>query len=230
MTSTSLDTDINLVLLSPDKRIREAGDVLSRMYRTILRDNVVSWQKWSTLLTLHLDRSYEGRTVSMDKITNDRNNLRKGLGSPWMSFETFLKGIDILNPEEASFEVRLDMGGGTEVAVKCDLKEVKPQDSSAELAKMFDKLCSQLDKDPNDLGDEIEAYINDPSVRVMASGRQKGNDKGNLKRELSRKTMTFEVFKKGLRVLRPQVTHFETSLKWTAKRSTVHRLRINSPT
>ena len=230
MTPTSLDTDINLVLLSPDKRIREASDVLSRMYRTVLRDNVVSWQKWSTLLTLHLDRQYQGKVVSMDKITNDRNNLRKGLGSPWMSFETFIKGIDILMPEEAELEIKLDMGGGKFISVVSNIKEVTPISSSKELGRMFKSLCEQLGKRTSHLGDDIEDYITDTSLRLNTSGRQKGNDKGNLKRELSRDNMTFEVFKKGLRILKPQVTHFEVRIKWTAKRETVHQLRINSPT
>lgn len=229
MTPPSLDTDINLVLLSPDKKIREASDVLSRMYRLILRDCVVSWQKWSTLLTLHLDRTYKGRLVSMDKITNDRNNLRKGLGAPWMSFETFVKGIDVLNPETAELNIWLEMGDGKAIGHVCDLKTITPENSNRELAKVFHGLCEALGKDPTNLSEDIDRYVNDPKRRAVFSGRQKGNDKGNLKRELSRDSMTFEVFKKGLRILNPVVTHFEITLKWTEDRVTRHHLKINSP-
>lgn len=223
-----IDTDISAVLMSPDKRVQEACDVLSRMYRTILRGNVPGWQKWNTLLTHHLDRVYGGVPVSIDKITNDRGNLRKALGAPTMTWPTFCKGIDILNPQRALFKVSLEMPEGLVVEEIDILKPVAEGDVGV-LAYLFRSLCEQSGRDYTNLSSEIDAYLNNPKYRVKSQGRQKGNDKGNLKRELVRDEITFDVLLKGLRALNPAVTHFEVTLHWTESRKTVHPLRINTP-
>lgn len=224
-----VDTDITAVLVSPDKRVREAGDVLSRMYRTILSNRAVGWQKWNTLLTHYLDRSYGNIPVSIDKITNDRGNLRKALGSSYMTWPTFCKGIEIFNPQKALFEVSLDMGG---VLVKheVDILFKDEEGSPGKLTQIFRTLCAKAGKDFRNLSQEIDAYLNNPKFRVKTQGRQRGNDKGNLKREVVRDEITWDVLLKGLRSLNPAVTHFKVTLEWSPGQTTEHALRINTPT
>lgn len=223
-----VDTDINAVLMSPDKRVQEASDILSRMYRTILRNNVLGWQKWNTLLTHHLDRSYGGVPVSIDKITNDRGNLRKALGALSMTWPTFCKGMDILNPQKATFKIILETHQG-EVSEEIDILKPTEEGEVGALAILFRSLCEQTGRDYTNLSTEIDAYLNNPRYRVKTHGRQRGNDKGNLKRELVRDDITFDVLKKGLRALDPVVTHFIVTMTWTPTRVTTHPLRINTP-
>lgn len=229
MSRGPIDTDITSVLVSPDKRVREASDVLSRMYRTILANRALGWQKWNTLLTHHLERSYGGVMMSIDKITNDRGNLRKALGAPAMTWPTFVKGIDIFNPEEAHFKIVLDYDD-VSIGHEVNILEEGPEGAPGKLSQIFRSLCEQSGKDYRNLSSEIDAYLNNPRYRVKTHGRQRGNDKGNLKREVVRDDITFDVLKKGLKALNPNVTHFIVTLKWAPGRVSVHPLRINTPT
>jgi len=97
------------------------------------------------------------------------------------------------------------------------------------LSGLYQNLCAIMGKDVNHLEPEIEAYLCNSLVREDTKGRKKGNDKGNLRRELPGMQMTWDVFKKGLRVLAPNMTCISVELKWNRNRTTRHMLRIATP-
>lgn len=220
--------DIYTMLATPDKRIREAHGILSRMYRLILWELQITPYKWNLLLTNYLDKLTRDLDLSQDRVTNERNNLRKGLSDPDMTFEMLTRGLSVLAPRGMTFKVELDYDN--EVMVQSSVDMLAPDTGDlGKLSGLYQDLCKIMGKDVNHLDEEIEAYLCNALVREEVKGRKKGNDKGNLRRELPGAAMTWDVFKKGLRVLAPNMTRVSVSLQWTRNRVTTHTLRIATP-
>lgn len=227
--SANRGNDIYAMLASPDKRINEASGLLSRLYRLTLVELGILPYKWNLLLINYLDKIAEEQNLTQDRITNERNNLRKGLNDPDMTFEMLTRGVLLFNPKEMHFTVELKFNDG--VTAWTDIDMLSSEESGlGKLTIVFRKLCEILGKDFNKLEPEIDAYLSNDLLREEVKGRKKGNDKGNLRRELPGDNMTWDVFKKGLRVLAPTLsTTIGVKLKWTRSRTTHHALTIRSP-
>lgn len=226
--SANRGNDIYTMLASPDKRIREAHGILSRMYRLILWELGITPYKWNLLLINYLDKLTVQHSLSQDRVTNERNNLRKGLSDPDMTFEMLTRGLSILDPREMTFKVELHYDD--EVKVLSSIDMLSPNEEGlGKLTRVYQNLCGILGKDVNHLETEIDAYLSNGLIREEVKGRKKGNDKGNLRRELPGDAMTWDVFKKGLRVLAPNTTYISVVLKWNRNKSTTHMLHIATP-
>ena len=226
--SANRGNDIYTMLASHDKRIREASGILSRLYRLALLELAITPYKWNLLLINYLDKLAEEQSLSQDRVTNERNNLRKGLSDPDMTFEMLTRGLTVLNPKEMHFEVTLLYADETRVFTTINMDS--PEEGGlGKLTIVYRRLCEFLGKDYNHLEPEIDAYLSNTLVREEVKGRKKGNDKGNLRRELPGDAMTWDVFKKGLRVLAPIETLVCVKLRWNRNRVTEHCLRIVTP-
>jgi len=73
----------------------------------------------------------------------------------------------------------------------------------------------------------IDAWLKDPANGVPDDMKRRSSARGNLMKEIARPDMTFRVFLKGVRWLRPQDVTFTVDLGYAhgAKRSA--RIRIN---
>jgi hypothetical protein len=226
--STQRGSDISILLASHDKRIREASGLLSRLYRLTLLELSITPYKWNLLLTNYLDNLAHTQSLSQDKITNERNNLRKGLSEPDMTFEMLARGLKVLNPKEIHFDVELMFPQN--VTLTTTINMISPQNGEqGKLTEMYSNILAMLGKDVNNLEPEIDAYLSNPLIREDIKGRKKGNDKGNLRRELPGMAMTFDVFKKGLRILAPDEVTMTIRLRWNRSRVTKHKLIIVTP-
>lgn len=226
--SANRGNDIYTMLASPDKRIREAHGILSRMYRLILWELGITPYKWNLLLINYLDKLTVQHSLTQDRVTNERNNLRKGLSDPDMTFEMLTRGLSVLDPRAMTFKVELHYDD--EVKVLSSIDMLSPNEEGlGKLTRVYQNLCGILGKDVNHLETEIDAYLSNGLIREEVKGRKKGNDKGNLRRELPGDAMTWDVFKKGLRVLAPNTTYISVVLKWNRNKSTTHMLHIATP-
>lgn len=224
-------TDINSMLSAPDKRIREASGLLSRLYRVALMELSITPYRWNFLLGCYLDKISKEREVTHAEITNERNNLRKGLNEPDMTFPMFVRGAEVLAPVSARFGVILEFDDGKVVKSDVPMLEELPEEFKhlGKLSYLFRNICLALGKDVNNLNPEIDAYLSNELVRQTTQGRKRGNDKGNLRRELPGDNITWEVLKKGLRILAPVKTTIHVDFVWTRRRKTTHRLEIRTP-
>jgi hypothetical protein len=226
--SANRGNDIITMLSSHDKRIKEASGILSRLMRLTWLELAVTPYKWNLLLINYLDKLAEEHSMSQDRVTNERNNLRKGLSDPDMTFEMLTRGMQVLNPKEMFFKVELKYDNEVTVVSKVDMLSEEP-DGIGKLTRVYRELCGAMGKDVNNLEPEIDAYLSNSLVREEVKGRKKGNDKGNLRREIPGDSMTWDVFKKGLRVLAPVETLVTVQLRWNRNRVTNHCLRIITP-
>lgn len=226
--SAQRGSDINLIMASHDKRFKETSGLLSRLWRITLGQLEITPVKWNTLLVTYLDGIINEQVMSQDRITNERNNLRKGLAEPDMTFEMLTRGLTILNPRAMTFEVELLFEDRATVFGSIDM--LGPDiDGLGKLTYLYRNLLSVMGKDIANLEKEIDIYLSNTLVREEVKGRQRGNDKGNLRRELPGDNITWEVFKKGLRVLAPKETIIRVKLRWNRSKVTTHYLIIPTP-
>lgn len=226
--SANRGNDIYTMLASHDKRIREASGILSRLYRLALLELAITPYKWNLLLINYLDKLEAEQSLTQDRITNERNNLRKGLSDNDMTFEMLTRGLTVLNPKEMHFTVTLLYENDVRLVTTIDMTSPE-EEGLGKLTVVYRRLCELLGKDVNNLEPEIDAYLSNTLVREEVKGRKKGNDKGNLRREIPGEAMTWDVFKKGLRVLAPIETLVCVKLRWNRNRVTDHCLRIVTP-
>lgn len=225
--------DIQGLLSAPDKRIREATGLLSRLYRLTLLELSLTPYKWGFLLDKRLDRFANETEATHDMISNERSNLRKGLNEPDMTYPMFCRGIDILDAISATFYVKMQWFGeeGVPTIVQKEFviggKRDKPE--LGDLTYLFRAILESLGKDVENLGPDIDKYLSNPLVRSEIKGKKRGNDKGNLRRELKVDDITWHVFRKGLLVLQPDITEIGIKLRWNARKVTTHRLEIRAP-
>ena len=68
----------------------------------------------------------------------------------------------------------------------------------------------------------LQLWVADPRNAIPDDGKSRSTERGNLIRELSRPDMTWRVFLKGIRLLRPIDIHLEVHLRWSRKKVTIH--------
>ena len=225
--------DIQGLLSAPDKRIREATGLLSRLYRLTLLELSLTPYRWGFLLDKRLDRFATETEATHDMISNERSNLRKGLNEPDMTYPMFCRGVDILDAKEAIFYVKLRWTDEDGVCLWATKEIViggkRDQPELGDLTYLFRGLLGPLGKDVDNLGPDIDKYLSNPLVRSEIKGKKRGNDKGNLRRELKVDDITWHVFRKGLLVLGPDITELGIKLRWNARKVTTHKLEIRAP-
>src|SRR5690606_2201322 len=119
--SAQRGNDINVILASADKRVRETSGLLSRLWRTVLIELGITPYKFNIFLANYLDKLAEEQSMSQDRIANERNNSRRGLADPDMTFEMFTRGLALFNPREMHFEVDLLFVDGRKLTSKIDM-------------------------------------------------------------------------------------------------------------
>lgn len=73
----------------------------------------------------------------------------------------------------------------------------------------------------------IEAWLKDPNNGVPDDLKRRSSTRGNLIKEISRPDMTFRVFLKGIRWLRPQNVTFIVDLGYAHGAKRTARVKIN---
>lgn len=157
------------LLVNPQRAVADAEDLLSRLWRIILRDignNPIKWNNW---MERHLeDPRNKIANTSVARATV-RGNINKELKDTQMTWKVFEKGISFLRPKKAEFLVRLtwDNGTTTEHAI------VMPQRNSAELTEMMTRMLEAQTP-----GQAMHSHIKytDPSLYSDKSDEGDRND------------------------------------------------------
>lgn len=94
------------------------------------------------------------------------------------------------------------------------------------LARLYRQILSDLNVSSMAMNNMMAKYLADPRNRIPNDPKRRSSERGNLMKELSKNSITWKVFEKGIRLLGPEEMTFEVHLKWNAKRITIHGLRI----
>lgn len=90
-----------------DRAIRSTEDLLSKLWRIILRDKNIESIAWNNLMEQYLNDPRLKIPFTSLARSSARGNLNKELRGTPMTWKVFEKGIGFLRPVKAEFVVRL---------------------------------------------------------------------------------------------------------------------------
>lgn len=93
--------------------IRSTTDILAKLLRIVVHNQAMTPSRWSSLANRY---SKKMAKLSSDKKLSDRNNLDRALAKDTMSFKTFIRGMDVLDADEVTFQVLVTRGDVTKVS------------------------------------------------------------------------------------------------------------------
>lgn len=103
----------------------------------------------------------------------------------------------------------------------------KVHESTNILAKLFRTVLYDLNVDYSQLNRNIIAYLDKQQLSVKKSTKEQTREKGNLVKELSSNSLTWNNFVKGLQVINPISAEIRLTLRWRRGRETIHTVNIN---
>lgn len=105
-----MSKDLDKILSARDKGLSEAAGPLARLYRQILLDHNIDWYKMNNLLNRYVEDPRNRVANDRKTRSSERGNMIKEIARPDMTFKVFFKGIRLLAPVRARFEVHLEWG------------------------------------------------------------------------------------------------------------------------
>jgi hypothetical protein len=118
----------------------------------------------------------------------------------------------------------LSMNENLESILKADDKH--KDEARGVLARMFRQILGETNTRPGEWTGLMNRYLSDPNNRIPANGKDRSSTRGNLNKELSRKSMTWKVFRKALRFIGATHVTLQLTLDWVKRPSTVHIMHI----
>lgn len=93
------------MLSAPDKRINEAEDDLTYLWRSILRSRRINEQGFNDGLNAWLTRNISAGNIEPSKRSSIRGNVIRALSETTMTWKTFQRGLSILRVEAVRLQV-----------------------------------------------------------------------------------------------------------------------------
>lgn len=118
---------IQRLLTSPDKRVGEASNVLSRLYRIVLAELNIGVERYHKLVSTWLNDPTSGIGKCPSKRSSARGNLNKEILRADMSPNVFLKALRVINVEEVEITVSLRTKGSKTFTQHCIMIENLPE-------------------------------------------------------------------------------------------------------
>lgn len=200
--------------------------ILSSLFRTILNDIGMDIHRFNGLLLKYLTRI--NHELNFREIASIRGNLSNELLRSVMTWKVFMKGLLFLNIQQ--FMILITIEDDKEQISHhehfVDMKEfstIKKVDSINPdyiLSGLFQKIKTALNIDEELFNKLITDYIR--RVNIGIKDEDISSIKGNLKKELNRKHMTWRVFIKGLMFLNTHRFTIELKLKHVNQCFTSH--------
>lgn len=107
----------------------------------------------------------------------------------------------------------------------------KVDEATGELAKLFRLILADLNIKELEFERLFIAWYSDPRNKVPRIGKAIASERGNIMKEFEKEDMTWKVFLKGIRFLRPRMMSIRITLDWNDPRrpnggQTVHELKF----
>mgnify|MGYP000085355068 FL=1 len=94
------------------------------------------------------------------------------------------------------------------------------------LAKLFRTLLLDLNIKHHDLDQYIVRYLDDPTNAVPRNNKDRSSEKGNLLKQLGKDAITWRIFTKGLKLLRPKQVRLILEFTDQKNITTVHSVDL----
>jgi len=109
---------VKALLDDPDKRVNEACDVFTRLWRTIIGDLGMNMAMWQTKMNQFLNDPASRLSAQGKSRRRDRGNIVKQLTSNRMTWGGFLMAIHFVNPLRSKLIILNEWEHGTTVHSK----------------------------------------------------------------------------------------------------------------
>lgn len=76
------------------------------------------------------------------------------------------------------------------------------------LAKMYRTILLDLAINHSSIDHYLNQYLDDPRLRIPKNSKDRSSERGNLLKQLGKDTLSWKIFTKGLRLLRPKHVRF----------------------
>lgn len=95
------------ILEDPKQSINETTHTLARLWRVILNDAGVQPHIWDWLMREYLNNPHYSQARTSKDRSSERGNLNRELSKPELTWNTFMKGLALLNPVRVKFIVEI---------------------------------------------------------------------------------------------------------------------------
>lgn len=104
-------SNMRTILEDKQKKISASGNLLTRLWRTILYEEGITVKIYDNMMRRYLHNPNSGIEDNATARNNHRGNLTKELSSNHMTFRSLMKGLRVLEVEEFEFGVILKRRG-----------------------------------------------------------------------------------------------------------------------
>lgn len=94
------------------------------------------------------------------------------------------------------------------------------------LTKLYRTILMELGIEHAIIDQYLIKYLDDPESGVKSTGKDRASVRGNVLKQLGKDAITWKIFCKGLRLLRPKHITLTVELEWARGRKTTHSVDI----
>lgn len=226
--------NIKQLLTSSDKGRGRAQGVLCYMFRNTLLWTNMSYHRWVRATNFYFEKPH-------NKKNPDRGNLNKALIQDDLSWASFKKGLDLLDPVKATMTIILTWKSGktSTYAVEIDLVEDEddvilvslPDDggetnlssSIAErqkdkpkntLARLYGQILKSEGIDLTRWQALLNEYAENPLNGFTGTKKETATTISSIQRQLFEPRLSWNNFRKGLAILGPVQEDYILDLQW----------------
>lgn len=98
--------------------------------------------------------------------------------------------------------------------------------STNPLAKMYRTILLDLAIDHSSIDHYLNQYLDDPNLRIPKNSKDRSSERGNLLKQLGKDTLSWKIFSKGIRLLRPKRVRFTIEFTDQRDRTTKHNIDL----
>lgn len=96
-----------------------------------------------------------------------------------------------------------------------------------DLAKLWRKIVAERDITADQLYGLITRWVNEHQYRETDHGTYRSNDRGNIIKALGKNRISWKVFMKGIKILRPASIELVVNITWRRGQMTSHAVNLD---
>ena len=225
--------NIKQLLTSSDKGRSRAQGVLCYMFRNTLLWNNVTYHRWVRATNFYFEKPHNRKNP-------DRGNLNKALIQDDLSWASFKKGLDLLNPckammtiiltwksgKSSTYTVNIDLVEDEDDVILVSLPEAEDTDlitSMGErhknkpkntLARLYGQILRSEGIDLTRWHALLDEYAKNPLNGFTGTKKETATTISSIQRQLFEPRLSWNNFRKGLAILGPIQEDYILRLEW----------------
>jgi hypothetical protein len=215
--------DMHQVLSLDDKGASSALNAPSKLFRSILADLNIDRQAWDKLMRQFINNPKNGVPNTPSKRSSERSNLNRALSKDRITWRTFRKAIQLLNPKDCTYELELvwDKRMTLPNEPPTAITHI-PQNRQDELFTMFGRILTDIGSTPKLWGRLVDRYLDRQNDSVSRNPPDRSTERGNIgKAIMGKHEYTWETFVKGLSIVGVRRATLTINLNW-GRKTTCH--------